>query len=65
MFEVFIVACLISSPADCKTFEVPLYQYETLHQCSVMAQINVVQWASQEPDWKIRRFTCAEAGSAI
>src|SRR3546814_13224530 len=58
MYEVLIVACLIASPADCKTFEVPLYHYETLHQCSVMAQTNVVEWATHEPRWRIRRFTC-------
>jgi len=65
MYEVLIVACLIASPADCKTFEVPLYHYETLHQCAVMAQQNVVEWASHEPDWRIRRFTCARIGSSI
>src|SRR3546814_16092534 len=54
MYEVLILACLIASPADCKTFEVPLYHYETLHQCSVMAQINVVEWASHEPGYRIR-----------
>lgn len=65
MYEVLIVACLIASPADCKTFEVPLYHYETLHQCSVMAQLNAVEWASHEPEWRIRRFTCAQMGSTI
>jgi hypothetical protein len=30
-----------------------------------MAQLNAVEWASHEPDWKIRRFTCAPMGSAI
>jgi hypothetical protein len=65
MYEVLIVACLITSPGNCKTFEVPLYTYETLHQCSVMAQLNVVEWASREPDWKIRRFSCTQMGSTI
>ncbi len=65
MYEVLIVACLISSPGDCKTFEVPLYHYETLHQCSVMAQLNAVEWAQQEPNWQIRRFTCSPMGSNI
>jgi hypothetical protein len=65
MYEVFIVACLIASPADCKTFEVPLYHYETLHQCSVMAQINVVEWATREEGWRIQRWTCAPSGSTI
>jgi len=65
MYEVLIVACLISSPADCKTFEVPLYHYETLHQCAVMAQLNAVEWAQQEPNWQIRRFICSQMGSNI
>lgn len=65
MYEVLIVACLIASPANCKTFEVPLYHYETLHQCSVMAQQNVVEWAQHEPAWRIRRFTCTRMGSSI
>ncbi len=65
MFEVLIVACLVANPVECKTFEVPLYHYETLHQCSVMAQLNVVEWASKESDWQLRRWTCAQMGSSI
>lgn len=65
MYEVLIVACLIASPADCKTFDVSLHHYETLHQCSVMAQLNVVEWASHEPDWQIRRWICTQMGSTI
>lgn len=65
MYEVLIVACLVASPIDCKKFEVPLHHYETLHQCSVMAQLNVVEWASQEPEWRVRRFSCAPMGSSI
>lgn len=65
MYEVLIVACLIASPADCKTFEVPLYHYETLHQCSLMAQQNAVEWAQHEPAYRIRRFTCTRIGTSI
>lgn len=63
MLELVAVACLISSPTQCKDVALN-YSAESLTpmQCLMQAQVELAKWAGEHPNWKIERYSCRPAG---
>jgi hypothetical protein len=59
MYELIVIACLVSQPAKCEEFYVPFQQSTDAVRCAQDAEYQLVQWAAERPEWQIRRWTCA------
>ncbi len=59
MYELIVIACLLNQPAKCEEFHLPFQQAVDARHCTEDAQLQLVQWAAERPEWQIRRWTCA------
>ncbi len=64
MYEVFVIACLLAHPADCRTFELRSPLYDDLRQCAHAAPASVTRWNMERKGWQVRKWTCARAGES-
>ena len=59
MISIIISACLISNPAVCKDYRVPLASNVDTKGCLFQAQPHLPKWAEQHPKWQIKSWRCA------
>ncbi|XDA99048.1 hypothetical protein AB1M95_03850 [Sulfitobacter sp. LCG007] len=57
MIELAFVACLASSPQDCRDYSL-LYTEITPMACMMAAQPELATWAEAHPNLTIRRWRC-------
>lgn len=62
MIELVFVACLGAAPADCEQRRMSFVDL-TLITCTLAAQPQLAQWASDHPGWRIRCWTCQPMGA--
>lgn len=58
MYELLIVACLMTQPIECEEFQIPFEQPTAAMACLREAELRLVQWAKTRPEWKIRKWSC-------
>lgn len=59
MVELVVVACLMTEPKRCEAFHLPFLQALDLASCTAKPPVlEVVRWATEHPDWTIRKWTC-------
>jgi hypothetical protein len=58
MYELIVIACLVSQPVKCEEFYIPFQQATDALHCAQDAEFQLVQWAAERPEWQIRRWTC-------
>ena len=62
MFKIVIMACKLASgePELCKEFQVQLYSdYNvTQSQCITYSMVEVPKWASEHPEWTVKKWHC-------
>lgn len=56
MFEFWIIACLMSRPAECKTERLPWDGTEI--SCNSQMMLTVAEWQNQHPKWRAKRWGC-------
>lgn len=63
MIELFISACLISHPVDCRDVSL-IFSSEDLtpHQCMMRSEIEIAKWAEGQPKWFAKHWGCRTAG---
>ena len=59
MYELVVIACLVSQPAKCEEFYLPFQQATDALHCALEAEFQLVHWAAERPEWQIRRWTCS------
>ncbi|NNG05900.1 MAG: hypothetical protein HKM95_17610 [Inquilinus sp.] len=59
MIELVLVVCSLLQPDDCR-FQRPGFEsvYGSMRTCVIQGQIAAVRWQDQNPDWRVRRWTC-------
>ena len=65
MYEIVILVCLISDPANCK--EERLAQRmaaDDPFRCQIQGAPHIAAWMEQNPGWTFKRMWCAPAGSS-
>jgi len=63
MIELLIIACLSSSPDQCRPHVVPTPGSNL--ECMMSALQSVAQWAGDHPGWTIKRIECREYGEDV
>jgi hypothetical protein len=58
MYELIVIACLLSQPAKCEEFYIPFQEATSAMRCMYDAEFQLVHWAEERPGWQIRRWTC-------
>lgn len=58
MFELIVIACLMSEPATCDRFPVPFQEPMGMMECLRESQIQIASWAAEHPNWRVRRWIC-------
>jgi hypothetical protein len=56
-----ILACLLSDPSSCKTFQMPLSEDITMMQCARFSQTIMADWQKYHPERHIERGRCVPA----
>jgi hypothetical protein len=57
MIELVIAACLISG--DCRETRLSFEAHNvSLMTCIITSQTAIAKWHSQNPDWKVTRWSC-------
>lgn len=51
-----ILACLVSSPADCKRFDLPV------ESCNAAAIAQIAAWAAANPGWRVEKWWKCQPG---
>ncbi len=59
MYELIVIACLLNQPTKCEEFYPPFQQPMGAMQCMQEAELKLVHWAEEWPDWQIRRWSCS------
>lgn len=57
--ELIVIACLHSTPADCREFNFQFSDETSLNGCMTQAQPYLARWSNSHPRWRIRRWKCA------
>jgi hypothetical protein len=58
MVELVVLACLVKNPLYCEEFPIPFLQPMRIAQCVYQGHLRTMQWATEHPDWVIKRWTC-------
>lgn len=58
MLTIVISACLISDPASCKDYKLPVDGDMDTVQCSLLAPPFLANWQESHPDWAVKRWKC-------
>ena len=58
MYELVVIACLMAQPARCEEFHLPFQQPMGAVQCMYEAQLHLVKWVQERPEWMVRRWRC-------
>lgn len=59
MVELVVLACLMAEPQRCEEFHMPFLRTLEVADClTKQPTLEIVQWASEHPGWKIRKWTC-------
>ena len=62
MVELFLLVCMVGQPNICRTTHLSYSEESvTLLQCTMYGQVEVAKWASEHPEWRIARWSCAPA----
>ncbi len=63
MIEIAAAVCTLASPERCKdmtlTFEA---ESVSAYACMTYGQMELAQWSTDHPAWRIARYTCRPAG---
>ena len=59
MYELLIIACLMSAPTTCEEFILPFDRPIGMRGCMFEAQFRLVRWQEDWPDWMIKRWRCS------
>lgn len=59
MFELIVIACLVTEPEKCERFHLPFQQPMGIMECMREGQLHIVSWVDEHPDWRVQRWTCA------
>ena len=63
MIELLFVACLATSPEDCREHSL-LYTDVTPMACMMGAQPELAKWAETHPRWTVGRWKCKYVNTA-
>ena len=58
MVELVVLACLLKNPQHCEEFPIPFLQPMQVMQCVYQGHMRTMQWATEHPDWIIKRWSC-------
>jgi hypothetical protein len=58
MVELLLLACLLKNPLHCEEFQIPFLEPMGIAQCVYQGQLHMVQWATEHPEWVVRRWSC-------
>lgn len=62
MIELFLSACLLSNPVQCR--EVSLTYLEdrmSPYRCMAQSQVEIAKWSERNPKWFAQRWGCRPA----
>ncbi len=62
MMTIILSACLVSDPAVCKDYRLPLEGEMSTTQCAMSAPPYFAQWMEEHPAWRVMRWKCQPAG---
>lgn len=58
MIALIIHACLLSDPATCRDYEIPVLASTQPTVCALHAPPHFAKWAEEHPEWTIKRWRC-------
>ncbi len=58
MLSVILSACLIADPNECRDFKIPVDFRMPAKYCTAAAAPVCARWASEHPQWQIKRWKC-------
>jgi hypothetical protein len=58
MYELLIIACLASQPANCEEFHIPFERSVGMRMCMHRAQFRLATWINGMPGWHVKKWTC-------
>ncbi len=61
MIAIIISACLVSDPAACNDYRIPLAESVDPTRCVMNAPPHIARWASEHPGLVITKFQCRPA----
>ena len=60
VIELIVAVCLTGQPEVCSEKHFPFYEDgSSVSACMVRAQPWLAQWASQNPEWTVKTWTCS------
>lgn len=63
MIELVFIACLATQPATCEERALTFAAGPSLFACLHGAQPQLARWSESHPKWRIRRWSCQQAGA--
>jgi len=63
MLAIIISACLISDPAVCKDYKIPLLSGIDPTRCALYAPAHFGKWSNEHPGWRITKWRCGPASA--
>lgn len=63
MIEIAAAVCLIADPTRCKEISLT-YEPDSISvfACAMYGQSELAKWSTSNPNWRISRWRCGEAG---
>ncbi len=58
MLSIILSACLVSDPAECRDFKIPVDFRMPAKNCTMAAAPGCARWGNEHPQWQIKRWKC-------